>query len=204
MDGASSFDQYRMPDAMWNEMEALLPNYPKSPKGGRPRPNLRDVADAIFYRMRTGCQWKAIPPSLASGSTAHQYYQEWVRLGIFDALWQVALAVYDELVGLDWRWQCVDGAITKAPLGGENTGKNPTDRGKQGSKRSLMTETSGIPIGLAVDGANVHDIRLLQETIEDCFDRFTTPKQKMDEHLRASSAVDTDGDSGSRGFVEAV
>jgi putative transposase len=37
-------------------------------------------------------------------------------------------------VGHDWRWQSVDGAMTKAPLGGESTGKNPTDRAKLGTK----------------------------------------------------------------------
>lgn len=82
--------------------------------------------------------------------------------------------VYDELISMDWQWQSVDGAMTKAPLGGEKTGKNPTDRGKLGTKRSLQTDASGIPVGLAVRGANVHDTRLLQETIEDCVDRAAT------------------------------
>lgn len=201
MDGASSFDRYRMPDELWSVMAGLLPDYPKSRKGGRPRAVLRDIADAIFFRIRTGCQWKAIPPSLAAGSTAHQYFQEWVDLGVFDELWQAALSIYDELVGLDWRWQSVDGAMTKAPLGGESTGKNPTDRGKQGGKRSLMTEASGIPIGLVVDGANVHDIRLLQATIEDCFDRFTPPKQDLDENLCLDKAYDS---AAIRELVESV
>lgn len=173
MDGKRSFDDYRMPDELWEQMEEILPDYAPSPKGGRPRADLRGVADAIFYRLRTGCQWNAIPPELAPGSTAHDYYQEWAELGIFDTLWDMAVEVYEDLIGLDWRWQSVDGATTKAPLGGEKTGKNPTDRGKLGTKRSLQTDASGIPVGLAIDGANVHDTRLLQETIEDCLDRAT-------------------------------
>ena len=60
----------------------------------------------------------------------------------------------------------MDGAMTKAPLGGEKTGKNPTDRGKIGTKRSVLTDGKGIPVGLAVSGANVHDKRLVRETIE--------------------------------------
>ena len=158
MDGASSFDQYRMSDGLWERMKLVLPHYDRSDSGGRPRADLRRVADAIFYRMRTGCQWKAIPPSLAPGSTAHQYFQQWAADGVFDALWQLALEEYDQSVGLDWKWQSVDGAMTKAPLGGDSTGKNPTDRGKHGTKRSLMTEAHGIPVGLTVDGANVHDV----------------------------------------------
>lgn len=172
MEGASSFDKYLLPDALWERMQKILPKYRTSRKGGRPRSDLRKVADAIFYRLRTGCQWKAIPPILCPGSTAHEYFKQWTSNGVFEKLWRLALEEYDDLVGLDWRWQSVDGAMTKAPLGGDSTGKNPTDRGKQGVKRSVMTDAGGIPIGLAVDGANVHDIRLLQDTIEDCFNRL--------------------------------
>ena len=45
-------------------------------------------------------------------------------------------------------------------------GPNPTDRGKGGVKRSLLTDGSGVPLGLAVDGANRHDMKLARETIE--------------------------------------
>lgn len=161
-----SFDAYRVPDELWERIRVLLPEYPVSRKGGRPRADLRRVVDGLFYCLRTGCQWKAIPPELCPGSTVHDYFQEWVEAGVFDELWAVALEEYDEIAGLDWRWQSVDGAMTKAPLGGENTGPNPTDRAKSGTKRSLQTEADGIPVGLAVDGANVHDKRLLEPTLE--------------------------------------
>ena len=68
--------------------------------------------------------------------------------------------------GLDWEWLAMDGAMTKAPLGGERTGRNPTDRGKQGTKRSLLTEANGVPVGLAVEGANRHDKKLVEATLE--------------------------------------
>jgi putative transposase len=115
---------------IWERMQNILPKYRKSRKGGRPRKDLRRVADAIFYRMRTGYQWKVIPPSLCPGSTAFSYFKQRVDKGVFPKIWKLALEEYDELVGLDWRWQSVDGAMTKAPLGGESTGKNPTDREK--------------------------------------------------------------------------
>jgi len=201
MEGKSSLDQYRMPDAMWEQMKELLPEYPVHERGGRPRADLRRVADAIFYRFRTGCQWKAIPRELAAGSTAHQYFQEWARCGVFERMWEVALQYFHELRGLDWRWQSVDGAVTKAPLGGEKTGKNPTDRGKLGVKRSLMTEGHGVPVGLAVDGANVHDIRLLEATIEDCLERFGLQRAPEGSHLCLDKAYDS---ASLKAFVEAV
>ncbi len=86
MEGKQSFDNYRMSDAMWQRIKPLLPNYKTIEAGGRPRKDLRRVADAIFYRMRTGCQWKAFPPSLAPGSTAHEYFKDWIDNGVFDDL----------------------------------------------------------------------------------------------------------------------
>jgi transposase len=59
--------------------------------------------------------------SICSGSTAHLRFQEWVRAEVFWKLWQAGLERYDELQGLDWSWLSMDGAMTKAPLGG---GKN--------------------------------------------------------------------------------
>jgi transposase len=60
--------------------------------------------------------------SICSGSTAHLRFQEWVRAEVFSKLWQVGLERYDELKGLDWSWLSMDGAMTKAPLGGEKDG----------------------------------------------------------------------------------
>lgn len=201
MDGERSFDSFRMPDEMWEAMAPLLPVYQRSGAGGRPRADLRSIADAIFYRMRTGCQWKAIPPQLAAGSTAHAYFQDWVARGIFRRLWELALDCYDEEVGLDWNWQSIDGAMTKAPPGGEMTGKNPTDRGKLGTKRSLMTDAAGIPTGLTVAGANVHDIRLLQDTIEDCFQRFHCEQANPGERICLDKGYDS---AAVRELLEAV
>ena len=49
---------------------------------------------------------------------------------------------------------------------GGKTGANPTDRGKRGVKRSLLTEAQGVPVGLAVDGANRHDMKLVRPTLD--------------------------------------
>ena len=51
-------------------------------------------------------------------------------------------------------------------MGGKKVGKTPTDRGKSGPQRSVLTDGRGVPIGLAVDGANRNDVKLTRETIE--------------------------------------
>jgi putative transposase len=59
----------------------------------------------------------------------------------------------------------MDGAMTKAPRGGEKVGKTPTDRGKIGTNRSVLTDGGGVTSGLAVEGANRHDVKMVQETL---------------------------------------
>ncbi len=112
-------EAFRIPDELWERMEPLLPKRRRSKKGGRPRVPDRQAMDGIFYVLRTGCQWKAVPPEFGSGSTLHRRFQEWVKRGVFRRLWQGGLLEYDDLKGIQWEWQSIDGAITKAPLGGE-------------------------------------------------------------------------------------
>src|SRR5205823_5781812 len=92
-------------------------------------------------------------------------FQEWVAAGFFQQLWLAGLLEYDQRIGLEWEWQAMDGVMTKAPLGQADTGPNPTDRGKAGTKRSLLTEGHGIPLGVAVAGANRHDSKLVEATL---------------------------------------
>ncbi|WP_435009526.1 IS5 family transposase [Tundrisphaera lichenicola] len=161
-------DQWRIPDALWDRIVPLLPLRPIHPLGcHNPRVADRKAMDAIFFVLRTGCQWNALNATgICSSSSAHRRFQEWTAAGVFVNLWATGLHEYDELVGLDWEWLAMDGAMTKAPLGGERTGRNPTDRGKRGTKRSLLTEAQGIPVGLTVGGANRHDKKPVEATLE--------------------------------------
>jgi len=93
--------------------------------------DFRKVLEAIVYVLRTGCQWKALPKEFGSASSVHKYFLEWKRKGVFVAMWRLGLAEYDEMEGIAWSWQSMDGAMVKAPLALEAVGPNPTDRGKK-------------------------------------------------------------------------
>ena len=76
--------------------------------------------EAILFVLRTGCQWNALNGTgLCSSSSAHRRFQEWTAAGVFRTAWRRALQRYEREHGLDWRWLAMDGAMTKAPLGGE-------------------------------------------------------------------------------------
>jgi putative transposase len=159
---------WRIPDELWERIQPLLPPLKPPPLGcHRPRVDDRRAMDAIFFVLRTGCQWNALHDTgICSSSSAHRRFQEWTEAGVFLALWEQGLLEYAALQGIDWEWLAMDGAMTKAPLRGEKVGKNPTDPGKIGTTRRLLTDGGGVPIGLAVAGANRHDFKLARETLE--------------------------------------
>jgi transposase len=121
---------HQIPDALWERIDLLIPIYTSSRKGGRPRLPIRNVVGGILYVLATGCQWKAMPKQFGSGSAIHAYFQAWVEGGVFEKLWELALIEYDDLKGIDWKWQSMDGAMTKAPLGGEKN-RQKSDRSRQ-------------------------------------------------------------------------
>jgi putative transposase len=116
---------YQIPDTLWERIEPLVPPHEKKTKRGRPRMDDRKAMNGIFYVLRTGCQWKALPHSLGRKSTVHDRFQEWRKAGVFEGMWRESLLEYDATKGIDWEWQSMDAAMTKAPLGGKKHGAEP-------------------------------------------------------------------------------
>ena len=182
--------KFLLPEKLWAKIKPLIPVRPTKIKPGRPRMDDRKAMNAIYYLLRTGCQWNAIPRSLGASSTVHDRFQEWTEAGLFVEMWRSGLLEYDDLKGLDWEWQAMDGAMTKAPLGGEKTGPNPTDRAKKGAKRSLLTEAKGIPIGLVTDGANRNDMKLVESTLESIPIERPEPSPENPQHMCMDKGYD--------------
>jgi len=134
---------YRISDELWAVLQPLLPVHINTHRfgGGRPRVTDRRCADAICYVLRTGCQWQALDQTeLCAHSTAHDRFQEWVQAGVFLKLWQAGVKLFDELCGIDWNWVSMDGAMTKAPLGGK---KNGTQSYRSWQRRRETQHTNG-------------------------------------------------------------
>jgi len=156
---------FQVPDELWERILPLLPPEKSKIKSGRPRMDERKAMDAIFYILRTGMHWGALPRPCGAKSTVYDRFQEWRKAGVFEKMWQEGVIEYDKVKGIKWEWQSIDGCITKAPLGGEDTGPNPVDRAKSGTKRSLLTDGQGIPLAITVAGANRHDMKLTESTL---------------------------------------
>jgi transposase len=107
-----------IPNKLWDLVVPTLPKEPSKPFGGRPRVSDRQILAGIVYRLKTGCQWKALPEVFGSGSTCHRRFSEWVDRGVFVEIWEVLLEFYEIKKSIDWKWTSLDAAIIKAPKGG--------------------------------------------------------------------------------------
>lgn len=116
---------FLVPDEVWERVKSAIPPEPPKPKGGRPRMPDRQALNGIFYQLRTGCQWQAIPRCLGASSTLHDRFQEWVEQEVFLRMWELGLQHYAEEVGIAWDWLSMDGAMVKAPLGGKRNRSKP-------------------------------------------------------------------------------
>ena len=157
----------KMPDAVFSLLSPTLESFYQNRIKRRPlKHSLRSIADGVYFIIRTGCQWKAAPAYYPPPSTLHRHFKQWASNGLLEQFWRKTIEIYHQKVGLRLHNQYMDGCITKAPYGGECTGRNPTDRGKSGTKRSVLVDANGVTLSVTFDGANVHDNRLLVETLE--------------------------------------
>jgi Transposase DDE domain len=157
-------------EPLWVQFSALLPEHPRvvptHPLGcHRERIADRLVFDHVIAALVHGSGYERIATPGCSERTIRRRLREWAALGLAEQVHQLALEAYERMIGLDLEDLAVDGCITKAPSGGEVTGRSPVDRGKQGLKRSVLTEGAGIPLHVVPAGANRHDAPLLPATL---------------------------------------
>ncbi len=122
----------------------------------------RAALTGIIFVLRYGLPWSAVPKELGCGSgiPCWRRLRDWQQAGVFDRLHQTLLDRLGEQGWIDWELGCLDSARIPAKKGGDDAtavGPNPTDRGKPGTKRHLITDRQGTPLAVCLTGANRHD-----------------------------------------------
>ena len=158
---------HKVPRKLWRVIKKYLPKPTKKRGPGRPRADNRAAVNGIWYVLWTGCQWKAVHREWfgVSSSVLHERFQTWQEQGIWEKVLQAMVRFYARERHIQWKWQSVDSKSCPAPLGGSQTGKNPTDRAKRGSKIHLLVDQRGAPLAVYVTGANRHDKWIAQELV---------------------------------------
>ena len=181
---------HRIPTKLWKKLKKQIPKPPPKKILGRPRVNDRDVINGIWYVLWTGCQWKSVHRDWfgVSSSTLHERFQTWQENGVFDKLFQIMVRWYAREMQIGWRWQSVDSKLVPAPLGGAQTGKNPTDRGKLGAKIHILVDQRGAPLAIHITGANSHD----KWSMDDLIIHIVVKRPYSEQHLCADKGYDYD------------
>ena len=157
-------------EPLWVQFSALLPEHPVVSPSHPLGCHRRRIPDRVIFEhvsaaLVHGSGYERIATSGCSDRSIRRRLQEWAATGLTEQVHTLALRAYDRMIGLELDELAVDGCITKAPGGGEVAGRSPVDRGKQGLKRSVVTDGRGIPLHLVAAGANRHDGPLLAPTL---------------------------------------
>lgn len=151
-------------DELWTRIEPLIPKR-TSPgeKGGRPPVNDRAALTGILFVLKTGMPWEDLPQEMncGCGMTCWRRLRDWQAEGVWDQLHHALLAELNAAGEIDWSRAVVDSGSVRAVGGGEETGPNPTDRRKLGTKHHVVTDGNGVPLEVQLSGANEHDITKL-------------------------------------------
>jgi transposase len=144
-------------DAQWALIEPHLPVYP----GGRPRQtDLRAVVDAIFYILRTGCQWRYLPQDFPPKSTVWRYFDEWRHNGTFDTIHDLLRTKVRTLAKpyAPRTTASVDSQSVDTTSGGEQRGRDNA-KNVDGRKRHIIVDSMGLLLTVLVTAADVDDAK---------------------------------------------
>ena len=185
-------DYFAVPEELW-QMIAQYFSEPIQTSPGRKRVPARNALNGIWYVLWTGCQWKAIHKDWfgASSSVIHERFQTWQQAGIFNQVLIMMVQYCADKLGIGWEWQSIDSGSRPAPLGGTQTGRNPTDRGKLGSKIHILVDENGIVLALEISGANQHDKWSADDLIANLLVERPDP-QEVEQHFCADKGYDFD------------
>ena len=137
-----------------------IPDSPRSPRGGRPTADKRQVIRGILWILDNGAEWKDLPAEFGSKSTVHRWFKKWVETGVFEQLMRDAACDVEERGGYTLYECFIDGMFAKAKGGGDGIGN--TKAGK-GVKIMVLVDARGLPVAVDTCSASPHESTLVQQ-----------------------------------------
>src|SRR6516165_9425538 len=185
-------------DALWQRLEPLLPpprrRCFRSP--GRKPLDYRKILTGILFVLKTGIAWDDLSAELGRGcgKTCRHYLRLWSQAGVWQKLHALLLAELNGADQIDWSRALIDASFCKAPEGGEDTGPNPTDRSKSGSKHHVLTDAQGIPLNATVTAANVNEVTEVLDVLvnKPAVGGKPGPKRELPDRLQGDAGYDSE------------
>jgi putative transposase len=155
-------------EIQWQIIEKIIGNKRKR------KHKLREIFDALFYLLKTGCQWRMLPCGFAPWNTVYYYYRQWKNSGLIEEIHEVLRNFIRKELGRNESPSvaCIDSRSVKTTRsGGECRG---VDGGKKtkGRKQHIIVDTLGLLLVVKVHAANIHDSQAAYEVIEKLRWRF--------------------------------
>jgi len=185
-------------DELWERIQPLLPSPPprRFRFPGRKPLDYRQILTGILFVLKTGIAWDDLPAELGwgCGKTCRHYLQLWHQAGVWLRLHAVLLAELNGADDIDWSRALIDASFAKAPEGGEDTGPNPTDRSKSGSKHHVLTDARGIPLNATVTAANVNEVTQAPDVLvnKPAVGGKPGPRRELPERLQGDRGYDSE------------
>jgi transposase len=187
-----------VPDELWERVQPLLPPPPQRRFRfpGRKPLDYRHILTGILFVLKTGIAWDDLPAELGCGcgKTCRHYLRLWYQAGVWQKLHALLLAELNGADQIDWSRALIDASFAKAPEGGEDTGPNPTDRSKSGSKHHVLTDAHGIPLNAKVTAANVNEVTQVLDLLvnKPAVGGKPGPPRELPERLQGNGAYDSE------------
>jgi putative transposase len=155
-------------DEQWAVVKPFIPVYP----GGRPRKTaMRDVVDAIFYLVRTGCQWRYLPKNFPPKSTVWGYFDEWRHNGTLERIHDVLRdRVRRQETSRPRHTASIDSQSVDTSSGGEARGRDNA-KNVNGRKRHIIVDSLGLLLAVVVTAADVDDAAAAPEALQQLRDQ---------------------------------
>lgn len=157
-------------ERLWKTVAPLIPQPKNRHKqyAGRKPSDPRRILTGIVFVLTTGVPWRVLPATEAfpSGHTCRRWLLKWQRSGVWNKLSTILLAELRKENRLHLEHVVVDSSSVRAPGGGSETGPNPTDRAKRGTKHHVLTDAKGTPLVAIITGANRNDQTQIMPLVE--------------------------------------